>query len=492
VEPLTSSLELTESFDAEYLEYHGVFPIDVQDELLRVAVTGDPCAEVLADLQASFGHPLRLEPVERDELEEAVRRTFAAVHSVDALVKSLDDDLPADGVGLEEFEADTRDLASQPPVIRYVNLLIREAHESRASDVHIESTSSGVVVRYRIDGVLTSAPAPPDHIHRAVVSRVKLIAELDIAERRVPQDGRIRIRLEDRELDLRVSTVPTLFGESVVMRLLDHGGVPAGLDALGMDEDTRRRFAAIVQKPHGIVLATGPTGSGKTTTLYGALRLRDASREKIITVEDPIEYQLPGVTQVPVNTKAGMTFAAGLRSILRQDPDIVMVGEMRDAETARIAVQAAMTGHLVFSTVHTNDAPSAVTRMVDLGVEPYMVAATLQGVLAQRLVRRVCRECSEPSASSLGPDLVPVHSGSQRVGVGCALCRHTGFTGRVGLYELLFVDDVMKRAIGGSPDADRLRELALEGGMRPLYDDGRQKVLDGTTTAEEVMRAVQQ
>lgn len=491
---LATQLALSEHFAPEYLEYYGVLPIAVVDDRLRVAVSGSPCPEVLSDLATAFEAPVEVEPVERNHLEDAIRRAYAGAQSVDALVRSLDDELMQRDAESTGPEADVRDLANQPPVIRYVNLIIKEAHEARASDVHIESTARGLTVRFRIDGVLTAAQAPPGNIQAAVVSRVKLIADLDIAERRVPQDGRIRIRLEQRDLDLRVSTVPTLFGESVVLRLLDHGGAPPDLGALGMDDDTRRAFVALARRPHGIILATGPTGSGKTTTLYGALRLRNADTEKIITVEDPVEYQLPGITQVPVNVRAGMTFAAGLRAILRQDPDIVMVGEMRDGETARIAVQAAMTGHLVFSTVHTNDAASAITRIVDLGIPPYMVAATLQGVLAQRLVRRICTHCGEPrgaEAADMALLQVVEHGQRLRRGGGCALCRQTGFSGRVGLFELLAVDDRLRGSLQNSPDVGHLRELAEEAGMRRLREDGRRKVLEGVTTSEEVLRAIQ-
>lgn len=491
---LASDLPLLELFDAEYLEYYGVLPLARAEGRVRVAVAGNPCKEVLDDLAATFGCALDLEEADPAAVRDTIRRTYAGVQTVDALVRSLDADMAAPQACAGP-EADVRDLANQPPVVRYVNLLIKEAHEARASDVHMESTARGLVVRFRIDGILCAATAPPLELQAAVVSRVKLIAELDIAERRVPQDGRIRIRLESRELDLRVSTVPTLHGESVVLRLLDHGGAPEDLTALGMDDHTRSTFSSAARRPHGIVLATGPTGSGKTTTLYSALRLRDAASEKIITVEDPVEYQLPGVTQVPVNVRAGMTFAAGLRSILRQDPDVVMVGEMRDSETARIAVQAAMTGHLVFSTVHTNDAASAVTRIVDLGVERYMVAATLQAVLAQRLVRRTCEHCAEHGAPS-GADLDlfegPERGRSFRRGAGCTACRQSGYHGRVGLFELLVVDALVRDVLACTAEADRIREAAVESGMRFLKQDGRKKVLDGITTSEEVLRAVQE
>ncbi|MGH7645075.1 MAG: GspE/PulE family protein, partial [Gemmatimonadales bacterium] len=335
-------------------------------------------------------------------------------------------------------------------------------------------------------------PSPPRGLQAAVVSRVKLLAELDIAERRVPQDGRIRVRLEERELDLRVSTVPTLYGESVVLRLLDRGGQPVGLEDLGMAPETLNRFQRLALRPHGIILATGPTGSGKTTTLYAALGLRDAAAEKILTVEDPVEYHLAGVTQVPVHVKAGMTFGSALRSILRQDPDVLMVGEMRDAETAALATQAALTGHLVFSTLHTNDAVSATTRLLDLTVEPYLIAATLEAVLAQRLIRRICPECREPyrpDPTTLAPAGTPpptLHRGR-----GCAACRTTGYRGRTGIFELLTVTDEVRRALVQSEPEHRLREIARSEGMTTLADDGWAKIAAGVTTVEEVLRVTE-
>jgi general secretion pathway protein E len=301
------------------------------------------------------------------------------------------------------------------------------------------------------------------------LSRLKLLAELDIAERRRPQDGRIRVRLHSRELDLRVSTVPTMFGESVVLRLLDHGGRPVSLGELGMPEDLLHSMSRLATRPHGLLLVTGPTGSGKMTTLYAALQQRDAASEKIITIEDPIEYQLPGITQMPVHRQAGVTFGAALRAILRQDPDVVMIGEMRDEETAEIAMQAAMTGHLVLSTLHTNDAISAIPRLLDLGVPAYLVAATLRGVLAQRLGRRVCGSCA---------------------GSGCGDCRRTGYRGRLGIFELLVLDDALREAITSGASRARLQALATEARMTPLHEDGLRKAADGLTTATEVLRVV--
>ncbi|MGH7537677.1 MAG: GspE/PulE family protein [Gemmatimonadales bacterium] len=493
--PLVPRLPVPEAFDADYLEYNGILPLEIADDRLRVAVAGEPAIEVLDDLEVSFGLRLELVPVGREELQDGIRRTFASAESVVELVRDLDGIVGPGGEGADTSLVDARDLANQPPVIRFVNLLIREAHDARASDIHLESTRDGLHARFRIDGVLTEVPSPPKALQAAVVSRVKLLADLDIAERRAPQDGRIRVRLEERELDLRVSTVPTLYGESVVLRLLDRGGRPVGLEELGMAPETLARFQALAQRPHGILLATGPTGSGKTTSLYAALGLRRREAEKIITVEEPVEYHLEGVTQVPVHVKAGMSFATALRSLLRQDPDVLMVGEMRDAETAGVAVQAAMTGHLVFSTLHTNDAVSAVTRLADLKIEAYMVAATLEGALAQRLVRKICPECRtryrpDPQAVALLAEH-PVGAITLERGKGCPACRDTGYRGRTGLFELLVVTDEMKHAVARLPSTSELRELARAAGMTSLRQDGWAKVQAGITTVEEVLRVTE-
>jgi general secretion pathway protein E len=495
VTALQPKLPIAQTFDAEYLEQWGILPLEIAGERLRVAAVGEPAVEVLADLETSFGLAVELVPVDGDVLLDSIRRTYAAAESVVELVKDLDGTVAGDSPSGDEALADARGLANQPPVIRFVNLLIREAHEARASDIHLESTREGLSARFRVDGVLTELPSPPKGLQAAVVSRIKLLAELDIAERRAPQDGRIRVRLEERELDLRVSTVPTLYGESVVLRLLDRGGQLVGLDELGMAPETLETFRRLAERPHGILLATGPTGSGKTTTLYAALALRHRTAEKIITVEDPVEYHLSGVTQVPVNVKAGMTFGGALRSILRQDPDVLMVGEMRDGETAATAVQAALTGHLVFSTLHTNDAPSAVTRLVDLKVEPYLIAATLEGVLAQRLVRKICPECRErytpdPGAVALLAQQ-PVGRLKLERGHGCTACRHTGYRGRTGLFELLVFTDQIQQALLKSPSASALREIAQAQGMATLRQDGWRKVQAGITTVEEVLRVAE-
>ena len=459
-------LELAAGVSREYLLHHRVCPKAIApDGSLVLAATTDFFKSGVDELAAAYNRAAVVEPVERDELERLVERiTTRAERSIE-LARA------AAGEGIDDLATDVRDLANQPPVIRYVNLLVRDAYDAHASDIHLEATRSGLNARFRVDGVLAPAPEPPSHLHHAVVSRIKLLAELDIAERRRPQDGRIRVRLESRELDLRVSTIPTMYGESVVLRLLDHGGRPVTLDELGMSAPVLESVARLSARPHGMLLVTGPTGSGKTTTLYAALQRRHAAVEKIITVEDPIEYQLPGITQMPVHGQAGVTFGSALRAILCQDPDVVMIGEMRDQETAEIAVQAAMTGHLVFSTLHTNDAVSAVPRLLDLGIPDYLVAATVEGVLAQRLVRRICADCG---------------------GAGCLACRGSGFRGRIGLFELLTVDDGTRDAITSRASRSRLRELATQSGFVSMRDDGREKVSKGLTTSEEVTRVVQE
>jgi len=491
---LQTRLPLPESFEAEYLEYNGILPLEISGDRLKVAVAGEPASEVLDDLESSFGVPLDLVPVSAADLHDGIRRAYSAAESVIELVRDLNEAVGAGGE-TEAPETDARDLANQPPVIRFVNLLIREAHQARASDIHLEASRDGLRVRFRLDGILVEAPSPPKGLQAAVVSRVKLLASLDIAERRVPQDGRIRLRLEERELDLRVSTIPTLYGESVVLRLLDRGGRPVDLQELGLAPADFTALKSLAERPHGIVLATGPTGSGKTTTLYAALGLRRATAEKIITVEDPVEYHLDGVTQVQVHARTGMTFGSSLRAILRQDPDVLMIGEMRDTETAQIAVQAAITGHLVFSTLHTNDAVSALARLVNLGVQPYMVAAALEAVLAQRLVRRICADCREryqpdPEAVALLANR-PVGRMKLDRGRGCASCRDTGYRGRTGLFELLRLTDAVKEAGSRGEDPARLRTVAREEGMTTLRDDGWRKVQAGLTTVEEVLRVTQ-
>ena len=485
---IAAALTLAPGLTREFLLHHKLCPKAVADDgSLVVAATADAIRPGADDVAFAYGQRVAFELVEREELERLVERLTTRSERTIELAR-------ADSSG-DDFATDVRDLANQPPVVRYVNLIVRDAYDVAASDIHLEATRSGLAARFRVDGVLVPAPEPPRHLHHAIVSRVKLLAELDIAERRRPQDGRIRVRMESRELDLRVSTVPTMHGESVVLRLLDHGGRPVTLDELGMTASILRRVEQLAARPHGMCLVTGPTGSGKTTTLYAALQRRDSAAEKVITVEDPIEYQLDGITQMPVHRQAGVTFAGALRAILRQDPDVVMIGEMRDQETAEISVQAAMTGHLVFSTLHTNDAVSAIPRLLDLGVPEYLVAATLEGVLAQRLVRRVCSACREeytPSFESMSAMKSHAPHGVTFVrGRGCPECRGTGFRGRLGIFELFVATDEIRDAIAARAPRSTLRTLAANAGLVPLVADGWQKVIAGLTTVDEVTRVVQ-
>lgn len=484
----STPLGLAPGLTRDYLLHHLLCPKLIgPDGSLVVAAAPDALMGGIDDIAYAYRLPVTCEATERSEVERLIERlTTQSERSVELARADTNSD---------DLAADVRDMANQPPVIRYVNLLVRDAYDASASDIHLEAARTGLSARFRVDGVLVPAPEPPSALHHAVVSRIKLLAELDIAERRRPQDGRIRVRLEQRELDLRVSTVPTMYGESVVLRLLDHGGRPVTLDELGMAPGVLATMAQVSSKPHGMLLVTGPTGSGKTTTLYAALQRRDASREKIITVEDPIEYQLAGITQMPVHRQAGVTFAAALRAILRQDPDVVMIGEMRDQETAEISIQAAMTGHLVFSTLHTNDAISAVPRLLDLGIPDYLVGATLEGVLAQRLVRRICSACRveyepAPEAVSLVAGR-PVGQHTLMRGAGCPACRGTGYRGRLGVFELLTITDDFRDAIASRAGRAQLRALAADAGLVTLRADGWQKVEAGLTTVEEVVRVIQ-
>ena len=484
------------SFPARLLVRHNVLPLREEDGLTLVAtsrpsdrlpldelrmVTGRDCTPVLAPSADIDRWLKQLLGVGADTLQ-----TLDAGAGIEVLDASADEDL------------DLAAAAQDASIIRFVNQVLTEAIDSRATDIHIEPFEDELRLRYRIDGVLQNANVPPTirRFHAAIVSRLKILSHLDIAEKRLPQDGRLKLRLGGREIDVRVSIIPMIHGEAVVLRVLHRGDTLLGPEHLGMAPRDRRLFDRTLDMPHGIVLVTGPTGSGKTTTLYAALAKINDSTRKIVTIEDPVEYQLRGVNQIQVSTKTGLTFAAGLRAILRHDPDVVLIGEIRDRETAEIAVQASLTGHLVFSTLHTNDAPGAATRLIDMGVEPYLVASSVEMVVAQRLVRVICEGCKQPVAdtevrrlrSEFG-DAVP-----DRLfrGVGCRACQDTGYRGRVGIFELMPIDDDLRRLIMQRVPAPDLRKLATAKGMTSLREDGWRIVRDGRTTVEEVVRTTKE
>ncbi|QGU31958.1 type II secretion system ATPase GspE [Thermochromatium tepidum] len=463
---------------------------------LRVAFANPVDDFVRAAVALAADRPIEAVVALPSEIDSAIQRLYEKVEETPETDGSEADFGDFDEEDIEHL----KDLASEAPVIRMVNQLIQRAVESRASDIHIEPFADALRVRYRIDGLLTEVEAPPVRSTAAVISRVKIMAKLNIAERRLPQDGRIPIRIQGKELDLRVSTVPTLFGESVVMRLLDKESVRFDLDALGFDGGPRARLNRILEQPYGILLVTGPTGSGKSTTLYTALSRLNTEERKIITVEDPVEYQLPGINQIQVKSSIGMTFAGALRAIVRQDPDIIMVGEMRDLETARIAVQSALTGHVVLSTLHTNDAASGVTRLLDMGVEDYLLTSTINGILAQRLVRRLCPHCREPYRAQ--PELAarfahikglskPTDGLDLQRAVGCERCNGTGYRGRLVISEVLVMSEAIRRAVLAHATATEIKRIAMEEGMETMYQDGLRKAFDGRTTIEEVLRVAE-
>lgn len=441
---------------------------------------------------------LTIEPAvaTESEIKKALNQYYGARGSMEDLIKSID----AKKLGVEEGrEIDTKklqDIVEEPIVIKLVNLIIMKAVKEEASDIHIEPEEEILRIRFRVDGMLHEVSSPPKYLQSTIISRIKIMASLDIAERRKPQDGRFAIKAEGREIDVRVSCVPTVYGENVVLRLLDTSTALLSLKDIGFSEELFEKYQKLVSRPHGIILVTGPTGCGKTTTLYASLDKINTVEKNIITIEDPVEYKLQGIRQIQINPKVDLTFANGLRSILRQDPDIMMVGEMRDSETAEIAIQAALTGHLVFSTLHTNDAPSAITRMIDMRIEPYLVSSSVIGILAQRLVRTICSECREkykPSKEALKDIGL---SGEEKIdfykGKGCPKCMHAGYKGRIAIFELMLMDDKIRNLITDKAPLDDIRKQAQSSGMITLKENGVQKIREGLTTLEEVFRVTQE
>jgi len=482
----------------EYLQAKQVIPIRRDDEdnvLLGIADPAD--IFLIDDLRRRLRGRMRLVVCPRGDIRQTIEDIAAGpAEKVDEIIKDIAEDAVEVVDRKVEDVTDLEKIAGESPVIRYVNYLITQAVKDNASDIHIEPGEDRLRVRYRIDGILFAQPVPPMQMHAAIISRLKIMANLDISERRLPQDGRIRATVHRRTVDLRVSTLPITHGEKCVIRILDNRSILVGLENLGLLPDVHEKYRAQVLKPHGIVLVTGPTGSGKSTTLYSSLRIMDGDTLNIATVEDPVEYELDFANQVNVHESIGLTFSAALRSLLRQDPDVIMLGEIRDEETARIAIQASLTGHLVLSTLHTNDAPSSITRLINIGIEPYLISASVNGVLAQRLVRKICPHCRAKVTALRETERVYLEKygwkgGDLFQGAGCEKCRQTGYKGRIGLYELMELDDELRDLISRNPPLTELRRAACDRGMRTLRSDGLQKISAGMTTVDEIMRVTE-
>ena len=479
---------------AEVAFHHKVLPISRHNRSLSVAMADPFDSEALELLRVLTGLRIQRYYCPEAELLEASRRVYGS--NVARMIADLDIPSLRAETNEEQLTQHLHEMAKEPSIVNLVNLVILEAIEAQASDIHVEPFEKDITVKYRIDGILHEMSPPPKRLQPAMVSRIKIMAGMDIAERFVPQDGHINFDTARGKIDLRVSTVPTVFGECVVMRILDRATAMIGMERLGLNKVYQKQFERLLQRPHGIILVTGPTGSGKTTTLYAALNKIYSPGKKIITIEDPVEYQLEGINQIPVNNKRGLTFANGLRAIVRQDPDIIMIGEIRDRETADIAIRSALTGHLVFSTLHTNDAPGAVTRLLDMGVEAYLLASSLEAVLAQRLVRTICPHCKEPYQPEpeilqrIGPNHVNGNGGKFFRGTGCRNCRQTGYIGRLGIFELLRVTPAVRQAVVGRVTAAEIGAMGSKD-HQPMREDGFHKAAEGITTLEEVLRVTQ-
>lgn len=486
-----------EGISSRFIRENRVIPLEIKNSLLKVLMANPEDKVTIDALRVATSADIIVYTSNTEVLDEYISRFYGQEsQNINRIIEDIGE------TGLEflrEEEEDIgylKDLASEAPIIKLVNLFITRAIESRASDVHIEPFEDELKVRYRIDGVLHDVESAPKKLQAAIVSRIKIMAKLNIAERRLPQDGRIRLKVGEKEIDIRVSTIPVLYGESVVMRLLDKEGIVIDLERLGFFPQTLSALSQLIKKPNGIILVTGPTGSGKTTTLYGALQKINSPDKKIITVEDPVEYQLKGVNQIQVKPQIGLNFANTLRHIVRQDPDIIMIGEVRDIDTAEIAIQSALTGHLVFSTLHTNDAPTAITRLLDMGVENFLLSSTIRGILAQRLVRVICPDCKETDPSTADREELAILGISSDAplfrGGRCDKCSFTGYYGRSGIFELLLVDDDIRNLILKKADSNQLREMARRHGMKTLLEDGAKKVKMGVTTLSEILRVTQE
>ena len=491
---------MLEHFPLKLVHRYEVFPLGTDDHGSLMVATSNPLEiHALDAVSAATAKPVIPVVALPAELGKLIKSHFGVgAETIEGLMAQVTDDLGVEVLDDVDFEqGGDAQLAQEASVVRLVNEILTEAVEVRASDIHIEAQETGMKIRYRIDGVLQTQPMPAEinRFQSAIVSRLKIMSRLNIAEKRIPQDGRIKLKVSGREIDLRLSIIPMLHGEGIVMRILDKDRMDFTLRGIGMDEDIYEQFGKLIKQPHGIILVTGPTGSGKTTTLYSALNEIKDEATKIITTEDPIEYQLAGINQIQVHTKVGLTFAASLRAILRHDPDVVLVGEIRDLETAENAIQASLTGHLVFSTLHTNDAAGAFTRMSDMGVEPFLIGTTVEGVMAQRLVRRLCPHCKEkfsPVLAEMPKDfpIQTIREGKADIyrPVGCRDCRHTGYSGRIALYELLTATEPIRLLASAGRHSHEIKEAARKAGMMTLRENGWRKVILGITSVDEVIR----
>lgn len=483
----------------DFAKKYRVIPVALEDNVLRVALSDPNNLQTIDDLNRLLDYQVIGLLATETEIQRGLERFYESNEFQEMYEGMTESDDPNDSKRYEELELkEGTPETEQPAVVRYVDLIFRKAVHDRASDIHIEPNKTGVTIRFRIDGVLNEIPSPPRKWQNAIISRLKVLAGMDLAEKRIPLDGRIRLSLPDKKLDLRVSTLPTIYGESIVMRILDQENVLLGLEDVGFLPETMRIFSELIETPNGVILMTGPTGSGKTTTLYAALNVLNTPETKLVTLEDPVEYMVPGINQVQIQHDVGLDFANGLRALLRQSPDVILVGEIRDQETAENAIRAALTGHLVFSTLHTNDAPSATTRLIDMGIKPYLVASSIQAVIAQRLVRRLCGTCKEPYAvpdeviREFGLDPSTIDELNILRGKGCERCGHSGYRGRTAIHEVMVMNTELRRRVIRNEAASRLKKAAVNYGMRTLRMDGWEKVLLGQTSAEEVMRITQE
>jgi type IV pilus assembly protein PilB len=494
--PRTIAEDVTSLIEASMARMYGVMPLRANESSIDVLARDPFNSQIVDDLTFALRRDVRLVVTDPENVDTLITQFYGAQdESIENLLSELGAGNFVPVAPEEELSAgDIEAMASEAPIIRFVNLVLSQAIRDKASDIHFEPFESEFKIRYRIDGALYEMAPPPKNLALPIISRIKVVSNLNISERRVPQDGRIKLTIAGRPVDLRVSTLPTQFGESVVLRVLDRSVVQLDLENLGMPDDVLGAAQEIIRRPNGIFIVTGPTGSGKTTTLYSCLRAVNTLDLKLLTVEEPVEYDIEGIMQVSVNTQVGLTFASALRSFLRQDPDVVMVGEIRDLETAQIAIQASLTGHLVLSTLHTNDAAGAITRLVDMGVEPFLISSSLEAVMAQRLVRRICSDCR--TAYDPGPSLIQqLGLKAQDVGTrqffygkGCETCHDTGYLGRLGIFEILRMNDRMRDLISGRTPTLMIRQQALEQGMRTLRDDGLRSIFAGATTIEEVIK----